>query len=56
MAIRMAIYAVRHYIKPHKISQDDQFELKHNSLVNIPEVTYNYHEYKEPLIGPEYRK
>ena len=28
-----------------------QFELHH---CNIPDVTYNYHEYQEPLIGQEY--
>ena len=37
--------------KSHKKSQDKQIELYHS---NIPEVTYNYHEYQEPLIGQEY--
>ena len=37
--------------KFHKKSQAKPFELHH---CNIPEVTYNYHEYQEPLIGQEY--
>ena len=37
--------------KSDKKSQDRQFELHH---CNVPEVTYNYHEYQEPLIGQEY--
>ena len=32
---------------------DQQFQLGH---CNIPEVTYNYHEYQEPLIGQEYNQ
>ena len=39
------------FSKSHKKSQDKQIELYH---CNIPEVTYNYHEYQEPLIGQEY--
>ena len=35
----------------YKKKQVWQFELHH---CNIPEVTYNYHEYQEPLIGQEY--
>ena len=35
----------------YKKTQVRQFELHH---CNIPEVTYNYHEYQEPLIGQEY--
>jgi len=36
-------------LQPH----NQQLELQH---CNIPEVTYNYHEYQEPLIGLEYHK
>jgi len=41
----------RFYKKPQ--TYDQQFELHHN---NIPDVTYDYHEYQEPLIGQEYCK
>ena len=54
-AIRMKIHAVRHCIKSRREPQD-QFELQDNMHINIPKVTYNYHEYQEPLIGPEYCK
>ena len=37
--------------KFYKKSQAKPFEFHH---CNIPEVTYNYHEYQEPLIGQEY--
>jgi len=29
----------------------DQFELQENMSCDIPEVTYNYNEYQEPLVG-----
>ena len=36
----------------YRKSPVQQFELQHNC--NIPEVTYTYCEYQEPLIGQEY--
>ena len=43
----------RLYKKPY--AQD--FELQNNTAhLNVPSVTYNYHEYQEPLIGSDYCK
>ena len=39
----------------HIKSQHQQFQLENNTCNNIPEVTFNYHEHREPLIGQEYR-
>ena len=39
--------------KSHKKMQTQPLELHH---CNIPDVTYNYREYQEPLIGQEYHK
>ena len=39
------------FIRSNKKLQTQQFDLHH---CNIPDVTYNYHEYQEPLIGQEY--
>ena len=47
----LARWINRLYKKPQVL--DQQFQLHH---CNIPEVTYNYHEYQEPLIGQEYNK
>ena len=38
----------------HHRSQHQQFQLKGNIRDNIPEVAYNYREYREPLVGQEY--
>ena len=38
----------------HDKSQPQQFQLQDNVRDNIPEVTYNYCEYREPLVGLEY--
>ena len=38
----------------HIKSQHRQFHLPDNTCNNIPEVTFNYHEHREPLIGQEY--
>ena len=43
----LAGWMIRCYKKPRAFNQ----QLHH---CNIPEVTYNYHEYQEPLIGQEY--
>ena len=43
----------RWYKRPITTGSNQQFQL-HD--YNIPEVTYNYHEYQEPLIGQEYCK
>ena len=48
----LARWMDRCYKKPKALNQN--FELHHNR--DIPEVTYNYHEYQEPLIGQEYFK
>ena len=38
-------------------SNTQQFELQDNPAhLNIPNVTYNYHEYQEPVIGSDYCK
>jgi len=38
-------------------SQNQQFELQNNTAhLNIPNVTYNYQEYQEPVIGSDYCK
>ena len=39
------------FTRSHKKLRAQQFDLHH---CNIPDVTYNYHEYQEPLIGQEY--
>ena len=31
-----------------------QFQLQDNVRDNIPEVAFNYHEYREPLVGVDY--
>ena len=38
----------------NKKSQQEQFHLHNSIRYNIPEVTYKYHEYREPLIGLDY--
>ena len=38
----------------HIKSQHQQFQLPDNTRNNIPEVTFNYCEHREPLIGQEY--
>ena len=35
----------------HNKSQHQQFQLQYNVCDNIPEVAFNYREYREPLIG-----
>ena len=35
----------------HKKSQPQCFQLQDNIRDNIPDVTYNYNEYREPLVG-----
>ena len=46
-------WITRWYKRPITTSSNQQFRL-HD--YNIPEVTYKYHEYREPLIGQEYCK
>ena len=46
-------WITRFYTKPIARGHDQQFQLRN---CNIPDVTYNYHEYQEPLIGQEYCK
>ena len=46
-------WMIRLYKKPQV--SDQQFQLHHYSC-NIPNITYNYHEYQEPLISQEYNK
>ena len=38
----------------NKKSQQEQFHLQDSIRHNIPEVTYKYHEYREPLVGLDY--
>ena len=41
--------------KMYTKSQNQQFELQNNTAhLNIPNVTYNYQEYQEPVIGSDY--
>ena len=35
----------------HNKSQPQQFQLQDNIRDNIPEVAFNYREYREPLVG-----
>ena len=37
----------------HNKSQDQQFQLHDDLRINIPEVAFNYHEYREPLVGQD---
>ena len=37
----------------HSKSQPQQFQLQGSIRDNIPEVAFNYHEYREPLVGQD---
>ena len=37
----------------HNKPQPQQFQLQDNIRDTIPEVAFNYHEYREPLVGQD---
>ena len=43
----------RWIIRLHQKSQPQQFQLQDGIRNNIPEVAFNYHDYREPLVGLE---
>ena len=38
----------------HKNQQPKQFQLQDSIRDNIPEVAFNYRDYREPLVGVDY--
>ena len=50
--IWLSVNTFREWItRLHKKSQPQQFQLQESIRDNIPEVAFNYHEYREPLVG-----
>ena len=50
--IQLSVSALTRWItRLHDKSQPQQFQLQDNIRDNIPEVAFNYREYREPLIG-----
>ena len=52
--IQLSIDTFTRWVTRFIKSQPQQFQLQNDVHDNIPEVTYNYYEYREPLVGLEY--
>ena len=52
--IQLSVNTLTRWItRLHRKSQSQQFQLQDNIRDNIPEVAFNYHEYREPLVGQD---
>ena len=56
MIVRQKCAIVQFVKRMYKKSRLQQFELRNNMAhLNVPNVTHNYQEYQEPLIGSDYK-
>ena len=51
--IQLSVNPVIGWITRLRKPQPQQFQLQDNIRDNIPEVAFNYHEYREPLVGQD---
>ena len=51
--IQLSVNTVIGWITRLRKPQPQQFQLQDNIRDNIPEVAFNYHEYREPLVGQD---